>query len=275
MDQKLFLIFALIFVFRVWAEPETKNCFEFDIDYQGTNINDGLQQRTNTAEDCWTLCKLTLDCEGFTWASSNFGDADYRNACWLKKDVWQKYEKSEAVSGPKECGDDPTGSCCKNLLFDSTGNLIDSEQNHILGNYGRLSDGSGDRWNYQQSGGYERKLWYNPSINAWFIGDNLGTNEGYALADGDAQCPENLPRTWKWWAYSQGVWVTDDDAKFECLDGPTHAPTPDSCLSGAACDDCSLTVEHNGLTYCCNNYCDIGWINVDPATDPLCQCGHD
>ena len=59
------------------------------------------------------------------------------------------------------------------------------------------------------------------------------------------------------------------------MDGPTPAPTPDSCLTGAACDGCSLTVEVNGLTYCCNNYCDIGWINVDPATDPLCQCGHD
>ena len=73
----------------------------------------------------------------------------------------------------------------------------------------------------------------------------------------------------------KGDWVSDDKAKYECLDGPTPAPTPDSCLTGSACDGCSLTVEVNGLTYCCNNYCDIGWINVDPATDPLCQCGHD
>ena len=38
----------------------------------------------------------------------NFLDVDYRNACWLKKDIVHKYERNEAVSGPKECGDNPT-----------------------------------------------------------------------------------------------------------------------------------------------------------------------
>ena len=110
---------------------------------------------------------------------------------------------------------------------------------------------------------------------AWFIGDDLGTNTGYALAYGNAQCPENMPQTWQWWGYTDGEWITDELAKFECQNGPTPPPTPDSCLSGSDCDDCSLTVEYNGLTYCCNNYCNVGWINVDPSTDPLCQCGHD
>ena len=34
-------------------------------------------------------------------------DVDYQNACWLKKEITQKYGKNEAVSGPKECGPDP------------------------------------------------------------------------------------------------------------------------------------------------------------------------
>ena len=61
------------------------------------------------------------------------------------------------------------GPCCQNLNFDSTGNLADSGQNHVLGNYARYSDGPGDRWNYKQNSGYERKLWYNPSIGVSYV----------------------------------------------------------------------------------------------------------
>ena len=82
----------------------------------------------------------------------------------MKKDIVAKYGKNEAVSGPKECGVDPDSPCCQNLIFDSTGNLANSEQNHVLGNYGRLSDGPSGTWNYEQNNGYKRKLWYNPSI---------------------------------------------------------------------------------------------------------------
>ena len=40
-------------------------------------------------------------------------------------------------------------------------------------------------------------------FKAWFIGDDLGTNTGYALAYGAAQCPEDLPRTWQWYDYQE------------------------------------------------------------------------
>lgn len=103
----------------------------------------------------------------------------------------------------------------------------------------------------------------------------MGTNEGYALASGTAQCPENLGNSWEWYDFEDtGDWAPDTTAKFQCRD-VTNPPTPDSCLTGSDCDGCGLTVEWNGQTYCCNNYCDLGWINVDPNTDPLCQCGHD
>ena len=67
-----------------------------------------------------------------------------------------------------------TSSCCENLYFSSTGPLADSGQNHVLGYYTKLSDGPGDYWNYQQTEGYKRKLWYSPSLKAWWIGDHLG-----------------------------------------------------------------------------------------------------
>ena len=41
--------------------------------------------------------------------------------------------------------------------------------------------------------------------------------------------------------FLKGDWVAENKAKFECLDGPTPAPTHDSWLSGAACNGCSLT----------------------------------
>lgn len=48
------------------------NCFEYDIDYDGTNLNNGLEQKTTSAQACQDLCQLIQDCQGFTWASEDF-----------------------------------------------------------------------------------------------------------------------------------------------------------------------------------------------------------
>ena len=48
------------------------NCLKYDTDFNGPNINNGLEQRTSTAEDCQTLCCATMGCNGFTWASGEF-----------------------------------------------------------------------------------------------------------------------------------------------------------------------------------------------------------
>jgi hypothetical protein len=48
------------------------DCFERDIDYDGTNINNGLEQKTDNEVNCQQLCKHIIGCEGFTWESSNF-----------------------------------------------------------------------------------------------------------------------------------------------------------------------------------------------------------
>ena len=112
---------------------------------------------------------------------------------------------------------------------------------------------------------------------------------GYAIHWGKTQCPENLDNTWEWWNWEADEWTTDPEAKFVCSSPPpiqpttlpptkppqtTYPPFPDTCLSGSNCDGCSLTAGLNGITFCCSNDCNSGWINVDPSTDPLCQCGH-
>jgi hypothetical protein len=47
-------------------------CFDISFQYTGTNMNNGYEQKEESAENCQKLCKLTTGCEGFTWASSNF-----------------------------------------------------------------------------------------------------------------------------------------------------------------------------------------------------------
>ena len=96
---------------------------------------------------------------------------------------------------------------------------------------------------------------------------------GYAMGVGTPECPEDLGPTWKYWDWELGVWTEDPEAKMTCVDNPPD-PKPDQCRKGQGCEGCGLTVEWGGETYCCNNYCDWGWIDVDPNTDPLCQCGH-
>ena len=51
------------------------------------------------------------------------------------------------------------------------------EQRHVLGYYSKISDDFQDYWNYKQNepSSQHEKLWYNPSIQAWFIADFLGS----------------------------------------------------------------------------------------------------
>ena len=91
---------------------------------------------------------------------------------------------------------------------------------------------------------------------------------GYAYNQQTTQCPEDLDHGWQWTDGEQ--WIDDPQAKFTCAE-----VKPDFCVSGSICNDCSLTAGYQGVTYCCTNDCNYGWINVDPTTNPLCQCGHE
>jgi hypothetical protein len=118
---------------------------------------------------------------------------------------------------------------------------------------------------------------YNSSFfdQEWFIGDNLGTSRGYVLSKNDSKCPEDLnPESWQFYAKS-GDWNRMQNAKMECKETIPEIE-PDTCSRGLkTCKDCGVSVVVDSVTYCCNNYCDSGWIKVDPETEPYCKCGHD
>ncbi len=45
------------------------DCYSYDTDYVGTNLNNGLEQRTDSQYECQIACQDLPGCEGFTWAS--------------------------------------------------------------------------------------------------------------------------------------------------------------------------------------------------------------
>ena len=239
-------VWVLLMIFGL---SQAKDCFDHDTDYYGTNINNGLEERTDSATDCQRHCQATSGCVAFTWASKNFPgitiskrtpknlesnyhflDADYQNACWLKGHVEYSFSKDEAVSGPKECpveptttvGPPPDGPCCARLNFASSGNLADGGQNHVLGDYVYAGEGPEGHWNYEQAQnnqfGTKGKLYYFPYLGAWYIGDEFDTNMGYAINWRKTQCAEDLDPVWQWWNWEEDEWTEDSTAQFTCAD---------------------------------------------------------
>ena len=91
----------------------------------------------------------------------------------MKGDIQYSFSKNEAISGPRECENQPTvkppdGPCCATIRLDSTGSLADSGQNHVMGDYVFVSEGTMGRWNYEQAKnnqfGEKRKLYFMPTL---------------------------------------------------------------------------------------------------------------
>ena len=61
---------ALILTFLHFSNAQ--DCFEYNIDYDGIDIDDGLHTKTDTAEECQAMCKQNVACEGFTWTTDKF-----------------------------------------------------------------------------------------------------------------------------------------------------------------------------------------------------------
>eukprot|EP00091_Calanus_sinicus_P002288 TRINITY_DN1230_c0_g1_i1.p1 TRINITY_DN1230_c0_g1~~TRINITY_DN1230_c0_g1_i1.p1 ORF type:complete len:186 (-),score=61.14 TRINITY_DN1230_c0_g1_i1:40-552(-) len=63
-----------------------------------------------------------------------------------------------------------------------------------------------------------------------------------------------------------------------CVSGPRSCggePNPDPCTFGAACDDCGVWAEVNGVRYCCASQCDWGNVFVWTENGQVqCQCTH-
>ena len=106
---------------------------------------------------------------------------------------------------------------------------------------------------------------------------------GYAMGQGTYVCPEFKADGWKYYDFEDtGDWALDPTSRMVCVDDvidPTttettpRQPTEDECMSGEACENCHQTASVNGVTYCCKQHCDIGWISVDTTQTPMCKCG--
>ena len=78
----------------------TASCLEEKVNYPGKNINGktgNKNAKTNTANECQTLCLHTDGCNFFSWRSDKM-------LCWLKSKVSEKKKWNLATSGPKQCG---------------------------------------------------------------------------------------------------------------------------------------------------------------------------
>ena len=87
----------------------------------------------------------------------HFIDEDYRLACWLKKDIRNKFSQSGAISGPRACN--PSSECCESLKFVSSGSLATSNQNHVIGDYEKVVSEKG-YWKYIQLDNFHSKVYY-------------------------------------------------------------------------------------------------------------------
>merc|ERR1712204_19833 len=75
-------------------------CFEVGVDFDRGigegQITDGETFKTNTAMDCWSMCKLERSCMGFVWAKPTASQADTtKYGCWLKGYPWEGFSTSK------------------------------------------------------------------------------------------------------------------------------------------------------------------------------------
>ena len=109
--------------------------------------------------------------------------------------------------------DPPPSNCCNELVFESTGDMSDSIQKHVLGAYDYDSDGVDGTKVYKKvdRGDY---LYYHKGLGLWYIGPTPGKNMGYADNKDDRKCPEQLAKTWEW--TDGDDWILDDVANMRC-----------------------------------------------------------
>ena len=110
-------------------------------------------------------------------------------------------------------------ACCNELVFESSGSISGSGQEHVLGAYDYYGEGDDGTQVYKQVDGmfWDNYLFYMKYLGLWYIGQTPGENSGYAMNQNAIQkCPEKLGQDWKWWNQPKGAWTLDDKAAFSC-----------------------------------------------------------
>ena len=78
-----------------------------DINYDGNDINNGHQKKTDSAKDCQQLCQKDNACVSFTWINKNVPDGGLigrEGECSIKHTKANRTPLKHVVSGPKHCG---------------------------------------------------------------------------------------------------------------------------------------------------------------------------
>jgi hypothetical protein len=113
--------------------------------------------------------------------------------------------------------EDIYGNCCSNVIFESTGSIVGTVQDHILGSYDYYGEGEWDTYIYKQVNGefWDNYLYFTNDQGIWFINQTPGQKLGFAMnQNGGHKCPEELPHDWVW--YNSPVWTPDEEATVRC-----------------------------------------------------------
>lgn len=251
-------------------EAKEKACIEPNTDITGNNVNDGLSSKFSSMSECIDYCRGTSGANYFVWSDETFFDPNYQFTCWCKANKLDTSYSTGTFSGPLNCA--PEANCCSNIHFTSTGSLANSDQSHVLGYYSMVSDGEDGHPNYQQTTQLRSYMFYRSNIKNWFINDATGINQGYALNTGSETCITDSTGVWEFYDFGVGDWVPDPTAQTVCVD-EVPPPPEEQCNTGSLCDGCVVTLPFGDTVYCCKEQCQYGWINYDPNTNPMCQCG--
>jgi len=89
----------------------TNDCFEYDVDYMGADLNNGATTDVASAAECQTLCQNRDGCTHFTWVSQYFTrNAGIQLKCHLKNGMGERMvlktgrvDATGLVSGPTQC----------------------------------------------------------------------------------------------------------------------------------------------------------------------------
>jgi len=254
-------------------------CFQYNVDLQGSNLNNGLSNLMSSAANCQQSCKVTAGCLFWTWLSDDYeGSTGFQRSCWLKDNgATTPVGTKGAVSGPKNC-DSSTSDCCGTIKLDG-GSMSDLYQKERMGNY-RLThtDGNG-RPVYDQINGANYLFWLAPS-GPWMVGETVGSDYGGLLNRGTETCPESLTSYWDYWHTMFESWEEDSWLEAICDDGGDSGGGGEGevyeCVTGPQCLECDTTTSMDGTLYCCSVDCDHAWIEGSSSNGVYqCRCGLD
>merc|ERR1719228_1534596 len=91
------------------------DCFQYNTDYPGNDVDEGHYHSVNSAELCQRDCQAAALCQFWTW------DPSYHHACWHKTAMTGSTPAPGLVSGPKYCQPDPDTASLRVLSYNMYG----------------------------------------------------------------------------------------------------------------------------------------------------------